>query len=1349
MRRIVIGIFCLALICVLSSSPAFSQENPTGTLVGAVTDPQGGAVIGASVTVTDMLAGTSVTTKSGDGGLFTVNNLAPSVYKVAVEMKDFKTSLFTNVTITVGKTYSLPVKLEVGETKITVQIEGGGEQLMDPTQVTITNTVTGKSITQLPFNSRSAVLLGVLDPGAETSGGTRNSSFEGLPKGAINITFDGINVQDSVLKSNDGFFALNDPRIDDVEEFAITTAVNSPDKSGEGAVQMNYVSKKGGNAFHGGVWEYNRNTAFNSNTYFNNLSGTPRQVLQLNDYGAKVGGPILKDKLFFFVDIDNFVEPASITRSRSILTAAAASGKYTYIPVGPDGSTPMLPDTAALPSWVTCNGSTSSPTCTANLLAMAAAGGFTSTINPVISPLLNAAEGSATAPGVTISPTAPSLYQQTINFNNSGTQSRRYPDARIDYQINKKNSLELDYHYSHFTAGPDILNGMDAPFPVAPFTSNQGSQISNRNLFVAAWRWSIGSNTSNELRVGAQIAPINFGVGITSSQFPTISSNLGSQPYTFGVFGVNAFFNPFGDNQGRNAALGQISDNFGWTKGRHSMTFGVSATSIWYNDFFESSGTLNFGVDNNNDPIANVGTAGTNGQPVFSGGPGSCVDASCSTNGTLPNIGNADFLNAEALYASLTGRVQSFTASVFFSPKTGGFQTGAPQVDKWRQNEAGFYFADTWRVKSNLTFTYGLRWELPGAPTDSLNEFSAVAGGADGLFGISGAGNLFKPGVFAGDANTQYVNDKGFSWYHMYKGAFAPTVGIAWQPHTDMAGLHQLLGEAGKTVFRAGYNIAYSREGLAGFSSIAGGNPGYFGSQITQSDVVNDPSQGLFVAGSVILGSSTTLGNVLQTPSSFSQSFPLGISDGTSINAYDPNIKPPMIQSWSAGIQRELSPNNVVEVRYVGNHGSGLWDQFNINEVNIFENGFLTEFDHASSNMNICTAVNPAGCLTAEKAHGIVAATATAPIPDFANLGLAGQVALPIFTAAYTGSTTGSQFDSHFTSSTYVPLIQQGLPGAIANIFSTTLTRLENITNAGFPANFFVANPTASLGGSFVMANGAQSTYNSLQIDFRRRPSHGLQYDVSYVFAKALTNYNANSSANFAQFTTLRNLNYDKGPAPFDIRNAIKAQAIWDLPFGSGRKWLNSGNSVVNHLISGWQIDTITRWQTGTPINIQSGLGGTFNGNDPGVTLNGITTSQLQSMLGVNKTEQTGAVFYFPANLLNSSLTKVNTSVIAPCSTPGALCQKLFVYGPQFFDANLSLVKMTKITERVNLEIRMEALNAFNNANFYYACGVSTTPCTINLQSQSFGKIVGNYSDFNTNQDPGGRVLQLVGRVNF
>ena len=192
-------------------------------------------------------------------------------------------------------------------------------QVIETQNTSTQATLSGRAITNLPFETRSAVILGILDPGAQTVGGPRNSTFEGLPKGTINITFDGINIQDNLLKGSDGFFAINDPRIDDVEEFGITTNGNDPSKTGEGAVQMTYVSKRGGNAFHGGVWETNRNQDWNSNYYFSNLNGLPRQKLQLNEFGYKVGGPILKDRLFFFTDFDFFQFPQALTRSQDDL----------------------------------------------------------------------------------------------------------------------------------------------------------------------------------------------------------------------------------------------------------------------------------------------------------------------------------------------------------------------------------------------------------------------------------------------------------------------------------------------------------------------------------------------------------------------------------------------------------------------------------------------------------------------------------------------------------------------------------------------------------------------------------------------------------------------------------------------------------------------------------------------------------------------------------------------------------------------------------------------------------------------------------------------------------------------
>jgi len=871
--------------------------------------------------------------------------------------------------------------------------------------------------------------------------------------------------------------------------------------------------------------------------------------------------------------------------------------------------------------------------------------------------------------------------------------------------IVQHHSLEFDYHYAHYNSAPDILNSVDATYPVAPFNTNQGTQLSNRNLLVAAWRWTIGSTASNELRVGAQLAPVNFGLGINPSTFyPTINTNLGSVTYRFGITGVNNFFLSPGSNQGRNSALGEILDNFTWSKGTHNLSFGFTETDIHYNDFFTESSTVSFGVATG-DPAAST---------LFS-------------SANVPNISSTDLGSAEGLYASLTGRVSAFSNNIAFDPKSGNFKIGAPLTDRVNQLELGAYVADSWRFRPTLTFNYGIRWQYDGPPQDKLNEYFQVNTGYAGLFGISGSGNLFKPGTLSGSVPT-FVNDAGKSWWNKYYKSFAPNVGLAWSPNIDQSWWKAVFGGAGRSVIRSSFAIAYDREGINNFLSVAGGNPGYTGSQVSNASTVNNPATGQFVAGSVLLNQNN-IADVLQTPGTFSSSFPLTAASGASVNSFNPDLRPGMVESWTFGIQRELGSNQVLEVRYVGNHGVGLWRQYSINEINIFENGFLSEFNNAKSNLAICNA--NAACKAS---------------PTFANTGLAGQVNVPIFTGAFTGSQTGSQTNANFKNSTFINDLNLNIPGAFANSINGSLGQWQNLVAAGFPSNFFMVNPDAR-GGSFAMDNATQSTYNGLILDFRRRQAKGLYFDVNYAFSKSLTNYYANSSVDFSGFTTLRNRGYDKGPAPFDIRHAVKGQLLYELPFGEGKRWAFH-NGLANRLIGGWNINSITRWQTGPPVQITSGLGGTFNPNDPGINLLGITGSQLQSLLTTNKTQQAGTVFYVPTSLL-ASTGRANASVLQPCATAGALCGKTFVWGPQFFRADISLVKETKITERVSVELRAEALNAFNDSDFYWACTAGSSACSISTQSTSFGKMAGAYQDFNTTQDPGGRVLQLVARVNF
>jgi hypothetical protein len=299
-----------------------------------------------------------------------------------------------------------------------------------------------------------------------------------------------------------------------------------------------------------------------------------------------------------------------------------------------------------------------------------------------------------------------------------------------------------------------------------------------------------------------------------------------------------------------------------------------------------------------------------------------------------------------------------------------------------------------------------------------------------------------------------------------------------------------------------------------------------------------------------------------------------------------------------------------------------------------------------------------------------------------------------------------------------------------------------------------VVNPTAT-GGAFITTNGAQSTYNALVVDLRQRPSHGLQFDMSYTFSKSLTNYQANSSLNFFGFTTLRDQGYDKAPAPFNSTHNIKIQVVYALPFGAGHR-LSSSSGFVNRIIGGWEVDTVSRFQTGQPVLVTSGVSGgnTYNSAGPGINLIGLTRQQIQSMLTTNKTAIAGAVTYVPTSLLATGNTTANTAVFQPCNVAGSLCSKPYFTGPSLFRADISLVKTTKITERINFEMRMEALNALNDADFYWAGAVGTSPESISTQSTRFGLMGstntnGAYSDINTTQDPGGRVIQLVGRINF
>ncbi|HZS56064.1 MAG TPA: hypothetical protein VFA65_16800 [Bryobacteraceae bacterium] len=967
-------------------------------------------------------------------------------------------------------------------------------------------------------------------------------------------------------------------------------------------------------------------------------------------------------------------------------------------------------------------------------------------------------QSAVSAPGVHML-AAPSLYQQNITFNNSGAYTQQMPDLRLDYNISSNHSLELDYHLTRFVLAPDILNGTDYTFPVAPYNTNHGGYYADRQIGAVAWRWNIHPTMSNELRFGMQIAPESFSPDINLSVYPVTNTNLGAihvQPLFPSALGLTDPWlqtSPTRDNP----AVANLIDNLVWSKGQHNFSFGVNATREHFKDanYASEFGTVNLGLDAS-DPMA----------AVFS-------------TANLPGMGPTDLNIAQQLYGLLTGRVTSYSGTVALNPSTRNFQTGHYQADQYHQTDLGIYFTDSWRLKPNLTLNYGLRWQYEGVPVDDLNQYYTLQGGLAGLYGVSGVGNLFNPGVMTGSI-PEYVLDNGKPWYNNWYHGWAPSIGFAWQPSFDNSIAKVLFGGAGNTVIRAGYSISYAQEGLSNWVALS--NPGFTGSQYTSATAPGSAiGAGQFAAGSLQL-QGLSIPTLAQTPGSFGNPFQADPTAGQSVNVADPSLHMPRIQSWSVGIQRSLGVNMALEVRYVGNHAVGLWEDENLNEVNIYENGFLSEFQSALGNLNICEA-NAAACAAAQTRAG-VAASAASP-QNFADFGLPGQKTLPIFTASFTGSrnaTAGAptQANSNFGSGAFLTPLTTGQAGSVATILSgavasaygpggvntgvqTTSSGIaywQNLMAAGYPRNFWVVNPDAT-GGAYYLHNGFQSTYNAMVIDFRRRPANGLTFDANYTLSHGLTDdWQRNGNNTTEAFVTLRDAGLMKGPSPYDIRDAVKIYMSYELPFGAGRRW-SSSHGFVNTILGGWQFNTFNRWQSGRPALIFGGLGGTVNQYDGGISLTGLTADQLQSQLGVYKTTSPspGAVWYVPQSLLGPSGTGVNTASLNACTIPGQFCSRVFLYGPSFWDCDWSLQKVTKIKEKMTLDLRLEALNVFNTANFlwgdaYNASGYSAgssffSTVSANLQNPAFGRITSAYQDLDSTDNVGGRMVQLVVRFTF
>lgn len=882
------NLLIVGLILLFGQIAAHAQT--TGSVSGTVSDPNGGLVAGASVAIKNVGTGEERRAITSDNGAFKFSSLQPGAYVVTIEAKGFKKTVASDVTIEVSKESAMAVTLEIGGAAETVNVTGS-QEVINTTSPTLTNVINTKQVVDLPLATRNPLDLAALQAGiAVTGNGTRTASVGGLRGSATNVTQDGINAMDNFVKT-DSFFALSAPSLNSVGEFSITTGTTGSE-AGRGVAQVNLVTKGGTNGFHGNVFYLTRNSAFNANTFFNNLNGIARPDLHQHFYGGTIGGPVHflrfgdkggpaiwngKDKAFFFFSYEGFREKFQATRNRTVLTSTARTGLFSYT-----GSNGVVQ--------------------TVNLLGIG--------VQPALNPITTAQLNSMPLPNNTLLGDTFNTSGHSFNVVGADPSDKwvgRYDHTLVESSKYGTHKFEFVYNRAHFILFPDTFNGIEAPFP----GGQDAGQESKRSLFTGAFR-SVFGQITNEFRYGRQWAPVAF-----------LRKNNPAAPFIdFGS--VTDFDNSF-MSQGRETIVNQYIDNFSWSRGSHFMRFGGDLQKV-YADTFNDAGI-------NKTHVMGTNASNPNG-----------ITASSFPFLPAGATGNAIVTRAQNIYADLVGNLASASATFNVNDPTSGFVPGATRRRLFQERDFAAYAQDQWRMTSNLTVNAGVRWEFDGVPT--IPNGLAIQIDPSTLFGVSGFGNLFNPtapaGQPAGIATLNFVDgNTGKKLFNNDLNNFAPFIGMAWSPKFDSGILKAIFGAPGTSSLRLGYSISYLHDGFTVISNALG--TGFTNPGLIQTAANTTPT-GVLTAVGVPLVTPT-----FAIPTTDRQNFDLNPNNG--LWAIDKNLRTPYVQQWNIGYEREFAKNMAFEIRYVGNRATKVWRAVDFNEVNIFENGFLQEFKNAQANL--------------------------------------------------------------------------------------------------------------------------------------------------------------------------------------------------------------------------------------------------------------------------------------------------------------------------------------------------------------------------------------------------------------
>jgi len=1309
-------------------------QTGTTSLRGVVTDKTGATVANARVTLNNIGQGLKRDSTTSNAGEYEFLALPPGTYSLTVELTGFRRFEQKNLQLLVNLPTTANVTLEVGTTTETVEVSAQAVTL-NTTDASLGNAFNENQVKQLPLEGRNvpdllSLQAGVLYTGnradINTDVDTRNGAVNGARSDQSNVTLDGIAVNDA---GGHAFTSVLPVTLDSVQEFRVTTTNYNADQGSSSGAQVALVTKSGTNSFHGSAYEYNRNTYTSANDYFIKAAqiqgclkkGTPLTAKQCNQapklirnvFGGSLGGPIKKDRFYFFLNYEGQRRLEETSAVRTIPTDSLRDGVVFYqcknTPTVktdcPGGSVKGISGNSyTIPAPVLNPDNTVTAYFAVNAAQIKGMDPQHRGANPATLAYLNSfphANDGSVGDGFNYS---------GFRFSSPISDTRNWYITKFDYNITR----DAKHRISWSGALANEANPQAQYLPSSPtgslfnYTSAEQSFVNYNKGFVINYSGVISNTLVNSFRYGFVRESVG-NIGDSNQQYIILRG------ITQGVTRTSAFQRP----------IHTFADDLSWTRGRHTLQFGGSLTYI--------RNPRNNTLNSFSDGAANASWLDVSGMLVKSGSPFN------PANNGFP-AGAGSFANSyDFPMMALLGMVTEDDATYNYKKDGSVLAQGAPVQRHFAEDGWEMYAQDSWKVKPNLTVTFGLRyslfsppWETNGlqvTPSENLSTWfnqratnmnNGIPSNQDPLisFSLGGPANGGKPGLWKWD-------------YH----DLGPRLALAWSPKGSDGLLKSLFGDGGKTVVRAGFGVVYDNIGNGILNTFD--SAGSFGLATTLSNPAGIETAGcaprltdMHTIPTTDLGcpaNNNVPGQMLipAPPGKFPQTFPSTLNSGGFAITWglDQNIKTPYSYTLDLSVGRELQKGFSLQVSYVGRLSHRLLTQSDLAMPLdlVDKKSGLDYFKAVTALAKIYRTGVSTDNFNASMVPANVAqywADMLQPLQgsDSYQTGACGNNPTKAAVVAIYDLFCG--FNLNETTGLFV-LDYFGVSGVSGNSYVPSTG-----TNSFF-------NPQYS--SLYAWRSNANANYHAMQVNLQHRMEHGIQFDFNYTFSKSIdissdaTRIGAWSGLG-GQVINSWDPNAMRAVSDFDAKHQFNANWVAELPFGKGKLVAGNAHGLVDAIIGGWQLSGLFHISSGLPFNVFNGFQWPTNWQLGG---NAFLVSPVNT--GVFKT--TNSSGNAVVSVFKNGIAGINAFTNPFPGQSGARNQ---VRGDGFFNVDLGLAKRWRMpwSEKQSLQLRWEVFNVTNTSRF----DVQSIAPELDISST-----FGNYTGLLTNP----RVMQFALRFEF